>query len=52
MTLQNTRLNEAIATFLSQPHLKAGTRKAYKQALHPMRDYIVPRPLLLGSFSR
>jgi site-specific recombinase XerD len=41
MTLQ-TSLKDSICTFLAQPHLKAGTIKAYKQAIIPMCDYIGP----------
>jgi len=39
-------LHDVISTYLNQPRLKDGTRKAYRQALHPMRDYLGPaRPL-------
>jgi site-specific recombinase XerD len=33
-------LQDCVNTFLSQSHLKAGTRKAYKQSILPMCDYV------------
>ncbi len=39
---EQIELSHSINVFLSQSHLKAGTIKAYKQAILPMRDYIGP----------